>query len=230
MKKIGLIGGAGPMAGALLFEFIILECQKQFGCKDDKDFPYITLESYPFSPMILIESSQKNRNMIANEVQQAIDTLKYCESEIIGIACNTLHTFLTEINFKDMLFVNMICETIAYVRQQKLKSLLVLGTPTTVESKIYEQDQVEIFYPSPNDQEKITKIIERILEGNINKRDAKIIKSIICKNSNTCINVVLGCTELSLLNNFFEIAYNVIDPLKILAKKIVEKSFKKERN
>lgn len=47
-SRAGIIGGAAPMAGLLLYKKIIEICQKEYGCKDDSDFPYIMLLIYPF--------------------------------------------------------------------------------------------------------------------------------------------------------------------------------------
>jgi aspartate/glutamate racemase len=47
-KKIGIIGGAGPMASRLLYKKIIQECQQNYGCKDDADFSRNYSYQFPF--------------------------------------------------------------------------------------------------------------------------------------------------------------------------------------
>jgi len=59
MFDIGIIGGAGPLAGALLFEQIIEICQKDYGCIRDFDFPSINLVSFPFSEMLCGDVDQE---------------------------------------------------------------------------------------------------------------------------------------------------------------------------
>src|SRR5690242_12952717 len=91
MPSVGIIGGAGPMAGALLFQKIVQMCQAQYGCKEDADFPEITLFSYPFLDML--------RNVGFNERKKLQEQLQECfvrfaKMNIVAIACNTLHEFL----------------------------------------------------------------------------------------------------------------------------------------
>ena len=95
MKKIGLIGGAGPEAGALLLKNIIQAYQEK-GSWEDHHFPRIMLLSYNFSPML---ESNKNQSHIINELQSAVDIINNSKNEVIGIACNTLHSFVDNMQF-----------------------------------------------------------------------------------------------------------------------------------
>ncbi len=63
------------MASCLLNEYIITICQKQFGCKDDQDFPAIINFSFPFSPMLSVSDAQDNQKRIISE-------LNYCLNEV----------------------------------------------------------------------------------------------------------------------------------------------------
>jgi aspartate racemase len=51
-KSIGIIGGAGPLAGAFLLERVLSISNKTYGCYRDSDFPKIFLISFPFSEML----------------------------------------------------------------------------------------------------------------------------------------------------------------------------------
>ena len=51
MFSIGIISGAGPMAGVELLRLIIEFCQKE-GAFRDRDFPEIHLINIPFSEML----------------------------------------------------------------------------------------------------------------------------------------------------------------------------------
>ena len=42
-KSIGIIGGAGPMAGSVVIKKIITICQKEYVCRDDSDFNKFSL-------------------------------------------------------------------------------------------------------------------------------------------------------------------------------------------
>lgn len=51
-KSIGIVGGAGPLAGVFLLERILYLSGKRYGCHKDADFPKVFLISFPFSEML----------------------------------------------------------------------------------------------------------------------------------------------------------------------------------
>ncbi len=230
-KKIGIIGGAGPMASCLLYKKIIQECQQKYGCKDDADFPEIILISFPFSPMITLGESVQNKARIQAELQQCIDKLKTAGVEIFAIACNTLHSVLDAIDLRNMRCVHMPQEVLTYAKAKNLKKLLVLGTPTTIKSGIYDQ-QIKTLAPSVRDQEKITTVIDTLLSGIIQKKDTTMLLRIaqeIGAHENFD-GIVLGYTELPILQEQYPLqlqdqktsqAVPVLDSLAIVAEKLV---------
>jgi len=232
MKKIGIIGGAGPMASCLLYELIIKKCQQNFGCKNDKDFPEITLISFPFSPMLALEDSKENKLKIASELQLCVNKLKKCKTDVVAIACNTLHSFVKNIDFMGMKILPITEEVIKYAKQKNIKKLLILATPTTLKNKIYGDKDIELVYPNEKDQTLINKIIDKILTGNINQ-NSSIDMSKIIKNSydkQPFDGTLLGCTDLPILNQKHPFKLNglevkLLDSLEILASSLVKKSF-----
>jgi aspartate/glutamate racemase len=67
-NTIGIVGGAGPMASCLLNQYIVEICQKKFGCKDDRDFPFIINYSFPFSPMLQSADARDYEDRISQEL------------------------------------------------------------------------------------------------------------------------------------------------------------------
>lgn len=51
-KPIGIIGGAGPMAGVALLKEVLSLSGKLYGCKKDADFPKVIFLNFPFSEML----------------------------------------------------------------------------------------------------------------------------------------------------------------------------------
>jgi|GEM_PF-1182908 len=224
MKKIGLIGGAGPEAGALLLKNIIQACQ-QNGAWEDHDFPSIMLLSRKFSPMI---NSDNHKKDIISEIQAAVNTLDANENEVVGIACNTLHSFVQHVNFKSMVFVSIVDEVINVIKKEQNYKILFLGTKTSVNAKIYEtSSSVQNFYPTIKQQELIQECIIRILKNQHSSLDSLLVSTIIndCHETIDFNAVILGCTELSVIhqNNAIEsIKHSIIyDPITILAHKLI---------
>lgn len=220
MKKIGIIGGAGPEAGALLFKNIIHIYQER-GFWEDYHFPRIMLLSNNFSSMI---DANVNRLTIINEIQTAVNILNVSNNEVIGIACNTLHSFIKNVDFKDMNFVSIIDVVIKSILQRRNTRILFLGTKTSVLSKIYEiTNAVTIVYPTVSNQELIHELILRILKNQHSKIDSLLLYKIIndSKKNMNFDGVILGCTELSIVHQNFNIqnidGLVIFDPIAILA-------------
>ncbi len=224
MKKIGLIGGAGPEAGALLLKNIIQACQ-QNGAWEDHHFPSIMLLSRQFSPMI---NSDNNKTNIISEIQTAVNTLDANENEVVGIACNTLHSFVQDVDFKSMLFVSIVDEVINVIQKEHNYKVLFLGTKTSVNAKIYETtSSIQIFYPTVQQQELIQECIIRILKNQHSSLDSLLVSTIIndCHETMDFNAVILGCTELSVIHQNHAIKSTkqsiIYDPITILAHKLI---------
>ncbi|MBX9839101.1 MAG: aspartate/glutamate racemase family protein, partial [Silvanigrellaceae bacterium] len=217
-------GGAGPEAGALLFQNIIRAYQHK-GSWQDHDFPQIMLLSKNFSPMI---DPQFDTAIVTEELQNSINLLDAADNQIVGIACNTLHTFLHNINFKKMKFINIVDAVTQDIIQNKLVKILFLGTNTSVHHKLYEKNNnLEIIYPEIAQQNLIQDCIIRILKNKHSKEDSLLIKNIIddCDKKISFDGVVLGCTELSIIHQNFIITsfknHIIFDPIAILAQALI---------
>jgi aspartate racemase len=235
MKKIGIVGGAGPMASCLLYKLIIENCQKIFGCKQDSDFPEIVFINYPFSPMLYVDQSEKNKKQIISELQYSVDKLSGYGVDMFVIACNTLHTFVSDLDFRGMSFVSMVQTLIEYTRDKKIKNLFILGTPTTIGSGIYSKYDIDIFVAAREHQGRVDQVIDRILAGDIRQKDFEEMVGII-DSVNKLMNfdaAVLSCTDLSILYDLYrtnsgKLEKNgvlILDPLELVVERLVKEVF-----
>jgi len=232
--KIGIIGGAGPMASCQLYKEIINECQQRYGCKNDSDFPEITVLNYPFSNM-LTKTDAANNKHLTSELQLCFDRLAAQNIDIVAIGCNTLHTFLDNVMIRVPEFVNIAQATMNYARALGLNRLFILGTQTTMQTGLYAQNNVDSIVPSIKDSTIIDKIIQNILDGTITQTDALKLQTLVQKyfDKTPFDAIILGCTELPLLNAEFPLkiidekqrALPVLDTVKILAQTIMRHAF-----
>lgn len=233
MKKIGIIGGAGPMASCQLYREVITEFQR-YGCKNDRDFPEIIIISFPFSGMLNAQEYKSNQCILINELQYCFDWLYKQNVDIAVIACNTLHALLSQITIRVPTFVSLPNLVIGHAIIMKVQKLLILGTEITNQMKLYTSELVECISPNETDQMVINTIINNILAGNINKEDAKKIVFLInqYKKSAAIDGVVLACTELPLLYQQYKDAIfnhleqvTIFDSIAITAQSIVKVEF-----
>ena len=95
-KSIGIIGGAGPLAGAFLLDRVLSISSKKYGCYKDADFPEIFLISFPFSEML---SPNLNIAQLRKELRQCINQLRQNGAAVLSIAWVYLYS-LEAWNFK----------------------------------------------------------------------------------------------------------------------------------
>ena len=220
MEKIGIIGGAGPMASAMLFEKIIKICQRS-GCKDDADFPEIVLLSIPFKEMV---QSTANRVAVAKQLHDALTVLDRYPVDHIGIACNTLHLFL-DAEKKYLKLVDILALVKKYLHNHKLFCPLILASRTAITHNIHGCKALYF------EQSVIDAVIDAILKGDVTKEIATTINAVI----KTALarypeidSIVLGCTELPLILDKYHLECHgriCIDTLDLLAEALCTKVF-----
>lgn len=215
IKKIAIIGGAGPMAGVLLFEQIIKICQSQYHCHRDSDFPFIQLINYPFSEML---EGNIDRNKIENELNDLANSL---DATYITIACNTLHAFINQ-KFPLEKCVHLLETT----KEGLTEPPLVICSRTSREAKIHQRF-FSCHYPSNEIQNTLDNLINQILSGSLSQNHTDLLTRTLMNSSELgSKKIVLGCTEFSLLHHHFPIQnYEVIDPSLLVAKKLCQLYF-----
>lgn len=209
-KSIGIVGGAGPHAGALLLEKIIDVCQEKYGAQKDADFPYVMLLNTPFSDML--ENPDAER--IVRELEEALTTLEKNGMDRVAIACNTLHGFLPK-KMGNFEFIDL-----RSVVQDLNDEVLILCTSTSRERGVYDHLKKGV-YLTPSHQQQLDQLIDRILTGKVDKEESLLIRDLIEQESKTTI--LLGCTELSFLHARFPLNLplkTIIDPLKMVAERL----------
>lgn len=219
---IGIVGGAGPLAGAFLLERIFSLSGKQYGCYKDADFPKVILISFPFSEMLCPEMDVAK---IKNELRDCLEQLRANGATVLAIACNTLHAFLDEKNELSNDLVNL---PLTLAEEVELNDKpLVLCTSTSVKFGLHKK-YFPCTYPDELTQQKVDSLIDQILKG----ADQSVVVDQLVQiiQSQTARTVILGCTELSIYSA--RIAVNnkqVTDPLEVMAKKILINTFNKRK-
>ena len=220
-KPIGIVGGAGPLAGASLLERILRLASSGYGCTKDADFPQAFLISYPFSEML---SPALDEAQLRKELRSCLALLRQNGSAVLAIACNTLHAFLDACEEESDLIHLPRAIAAAIPRNE---TPLVLCTSTSARFALHKRF-FSCTYPDAQTQNQIDRIIDQILEGNEQGAIVEDLQRLI--EDQTASTVILGCTELSLLTGHLKSCpQRIMDPLEILARKIVEESFNNTR-
>ena len=238
LPKVGIVGGAGPMAGLLLCQKIFELCQNTYGCWQDADFPYLLLLNYPFADMLGATQSSMQTDLIRRQLNECFKTFVSQEITIAAIACNTLHLYLD--GNTPCEFVHIMKETQRKLSENHIRRALVLCSGTSAGSHVH-QTYLDCSYPSPIAQKKVDEIICRILAGTETEQDVKMLTEIIRTAFATqslpkdeTFGVVMGCTEFSVLNGKWPLFGKgleekcvVIDSTQALAEGLCRKIFNK---
>ena len=221
-KTVGIIGGMGPGATALLFQKIIDHTDE----KMDAEHIHILIDNRPSNP----DRTAAILNRDDTPVRKICESGKRLEemgAELIAIPCNTSHYFYPYIQENlDVPVINMLEETAKECKKLGFASVGVLATTGTKNTGIYEQalsaQGLQTIYPDEAGQEVLMSIIYDYVKagkpvtGEIFKEQLEDMES---KGAQA---FVLGCTELPIVFSDGDMGRKFIDSLDILAKKTVE--------
>lgn len=165
-------------------------------------------------------SSEKDNLCLKKELSGCLNLLRRQGAEVLAIACNTLHNFLdANGNLEDLIGLPSVLETEFCADEIPL----VLCTTTSRQYKMH-RNFFMCNYPTPAIQVQVDAIIDRILQGSDSLSIVTDLLKVI--EGESASTIVLGCTELSLfVKELSGSSKRIVDPLEILARKLLEKSF-----
>lgn len=216
-NSIGIVGGAGPLAGAFLLKRILSLSGEVYGCHKDADFPQVFLISFPFSEML---SPDRDIAKLRKELDGCLEQLRKNDASILAIACNTLHAFLDEQDaYHDLVHMpRLLGEELSSSDEP-----LVFCTTTSLQFGLHKQF-FPCVYPSRETQLEVDRIIDQILRGTDHTIILEKLEKVV--QAQTADTIILGCTELSLFSADLSVPNKrIIDPLEVMAHKILQKSF-----
>lgn len=223
MKKLGVIGGLGPMATVYFLQLLT----QMSDAKTDQEHMEILMYSKPSIPdrtgYILGESSK-------NPVPEMIDAgkvLKRTGAELIAIPCITAHYFHRELEEKIGLpIINAATETAACLEAERIGKAGILATDGTVQSGIlqdaFRKRGIESICPEEIDQRRIMNLIYKEIKAG-KEPDKNVFLQITERLFRQGAEVVLlACTELSLMKRDYRLPAGYLDVMEVLARSAVE--------
>lgn len=223
-KKIGIIGGMGPAASCLFYRYVIelteARCDQEhvnLVILNDTQIPDRTNGILKHQYGDILEKLEKDFDILIN----------VCKCEGVVVTCHTAHFYCDIIKEKhDIKLIHMVEETAKEINNKlEYNKVAVLATTGTLHAKIYQnylsKYGKETFIPS-ND---IQKIIMDEIYGKIKKGLPpdkivwKKIEDYLLEEGCDC--AILGCTELSMVNDMLKLGDFFIDPMLIVAKSII---------
>lgn len=217
----------GPQASTKLLEVLFDVCVKEFGVKKDTDFPEVILNSVPVPNFI---SDKSNIKTVRKVLIKRVKKLENFQPSCFGIACNTAHLLLKDLQQTTKVpFVSIIEEVTKKVAGSGIEKIGLLGTPVTIKSNLYQdaldKQGIEVIIPSKKDCELVEKTIFKVLEGKISSKNSKQLATITNSlKERGAEGVILGCTELPLVFPK-RVSIPVFDSIEILASALVRRAY-----
>ena len=222
-KKLGVIGGMGPMATSLFFEKLV----ENTVAKRDQDHIDAIILNHATMPDRTEAILTKQGDKFLEAIKKDIDLLEAAGVAHIAIPCNTAHYFYDDIQkMTPIPIIHMIEKTAEHIAGLHTGNgkVAVLATNGTVKSGIYGEAcrkfGLDCYYPDDDRQEKVMEIIYQYKGGVLLQKE---LEEIIdhCITEEQASYVILGCTELSCIPISPEHRKYCVDPMDVLVQQSI---------
>lgn len=219
---IGIIGGMGTLAG-------LSTCQISTNSFIEKNIciPKIILysdETIPDRTSYLMGKSIKNP---AKKISEIGNDLLSQGADLIVIACFTAHSkpiwscIDLKVRNKTISLIEILnTELIKITKTVKIGILATTGSVYLKNFENFESDFIEYVYPNSKDQTLLMNDIYHIKKNGVTKLTKKTICQISSRLSQSCDYVLIGCTELLLID--FPPKIKTINAIKLLGDNLAQ--------
>jgi len=215
---LGIVGGLGPLASAYFYELITQHTKAQ----KDQDHIDIILSSRASTPDRTAYITGKSPDCpLPYMIEDAVRLEQYGADALV-IPCNTAHYFIDEVrNSVKIPVPSIIEETSAYLKKAGYKKAGIMATAGTVSAGAYQDHLSDIGLDYAVPDEKYQDYLHDLIYGDV-KSGGKpnlykfyaIAEHLIQKG---CDKLILGCTELSVINREIGGDPMFIDSMEVLA-------------
>ena len=226
MKKIGLIGGVGPVSTVNYYLELNRLYHNDFGVNE---YPEIVIDSLSLNKVTTALADERY-DIVCEILKKSADILRNAGAECVAICSNTPHIVLSQmVDELPLPIVSIVDANVRAVKNGGYKNVLVLGTLATMQSGMYQsvlaENGISSVTPSVEDQQTIADIIFPNLENGIVDPDERLemlalVEKYVAYQSVDA--VLLACTELPLIIKPADLTIPVIDTALVHAKEIYE--------
>ena len=133
--SIGILAGMGPHSTGPFIDMVVTECQRQYGARDDIDFPKMMICSQP-TPFY--EDRPVDHPALEDAIREGLQDLERTGVGFLAIACNTAHIYYPQLaRSVKVPLLNMVEITLEALSDDAQKVALVAARPT-VEADVYQ--------------------------------------------------------------------------------------------
>lgn len=221
-KTLGIIGGVGPLATMFIGEMIV----RRTRAAKDQEHVHTIIDndtSIPDRTAYILDRTKENPVPVI--VGDAVK-LANAGADLICIPCNTAHTFYEELEQGSPVPVlHMIRETAKRASELGAKRVGILATDGTLASEVYQkaliEQDIEPVMPDHDIQKRVMSLIYDYVKAGkeVSQKQWQAIETAMDKMD--CDKIILGCTELSIINRDLKLDQRYIDSLIVLAESAI---------
>ncbi len=221
---IGILAGMGPRSTAPFVDLVVTECQKQYGAKEDLDFPPMMIYSLP-TPFY------DDRPIDPPALKAAIcEGLKKLEStgvDFIAMPCNSAHIYYEDlVSCIHAPLLNMIDEALRALPAGVTKMAL-LATRPTAESGLYQAGAKRFGVELLTDErwQILVDDLIRVIKSSQTRDGARMLwRELLAEvKSEGVESAVLACTDLNAVSGTAQASLSILDATECLARAAVRK-------
>lgn len=224
-KTAGIMGGLGPLSTVYFMEMLVNMTDAQ----KDQDHLDLIVTSTASTPDRTAFITGKSKDSPLEKLIEDGKKLQNAGADFIALTCNTAHHFYDELTSElkiPLLYMPGLALETAMKKVPDLKKVGLLATDGTLFAGVYEKacEEMGLDFERPDEEEQknVMKLIyEQVKAGKDVDTDTflSLIESLKAKG---CDAVILGCTELSIIErDYGPFGNEIIDALEALAKETI---------
>lgn len=225
-KKIGIVGGMGPLATVDLFRMLVERTKSA----SDAGHIRIFIDDNPQIPDRTAAILHGGESPVPAIVESA-RALERLGAGLILIPCNTSHFFYDDIQAAiSAEVIHMVRETAHAIRRDGIAKVGILATTGTIRGRVYEREfaslGIECVLPSPAGQDAVMDFIYSGVKAGRPDFDASPFRRVVDFLLGQGVRaILLGCTELSLGCARYGVSLpRSVNPVRILAETAILKA------
>lgn len=195
--KLGVVSGIGPLAGSDVLANILHYAAISYGAVEDCEYPDLILINHGIEG---VDNIGTLNDLFEEEIIKMVKHLEDQGATIIGIACNTAHTYLSKIKVKpSTTFVNLI-EQVAIEASKTSQNYLLLTSSTSKSQRLYhpylEKHGVSFAETTKQQQKLLDRAIGLIMAHKLDQAGELLEEVMKQAQANGFDAALAACTEL----------------------------------
>lgn len=222
MKRLGIIGGLGPMATAYFLQLII----EMTDADTDQEHIEVLLHSKPQIPDRTGYILGKSTDNPMPQLLEIGKSLVEQGADMIAIPCITAHFFQEELEqIVGRPIIHAIEETARYLQSEGIGKVGIMATDGTIQSKLFQaifsKYGIECFVPNEEGQSQVMHLIYNNVKAGCSV-EMNLFHQVSAHLFGQGAEVVLlGCTELSLIKRDYPLGKGFLDVMEVLTRQAV---------